>query len=401
MNFTSLIWQSRLGLWPVREVRASRYVLDCRIESGAHLFYEMDAEGEVRHIAEPVPDCAMVSAIYPVPGRADDESAEDYRFHLPRRMSAGQAANWFQRELGLFVRMRVLVNPEHPEVIYATLAGKVDIRGKIHPLAHAVEKLMQLDDLVAPCVTGVLFGESSLLILLAFPGNGRVFVQTSVAPDNLAEIITSFASINGISIDLETMPLYTGKELFGVLSGTPAYPVDPEWVGIPLPRLVGWSMAGLALCLLAGISGHFLMQYHVGQLKSEIARLSRQKDELNQQIVSRLANNPTGLARLLSVDFVTLVRHARMLWVPGSHVESRADGGIERHLVELPVRRTAGEVADAPAGIVALLDLLEPGNGCRSTGEKLTGDVMEFRAGYVCGSADPVRQSLEPNDEAD
>ncbi len=401
MGFISLIRQSSPGSWLARAVHANRYVLDCRIESGAHLFYEMDAEGEVRHIAEPVSGYAMVSAIYPAPGRADDESAEDYRFHLPRRMSAGQAANWLQRELGLFVRMRVLVNPDHPEVIYATLAGKVESRGKIHPLAHAVEKLMQLDELVAPCVTGVLFGEASLLVLLAFPGNGRVFVQTSVAPDNLAEIITSFASINGIGIDLETMPLYTGKELFAVLSGMAAYPVDPEWFGIPLPRLLGWTMAGLALCLVAGISGHFLMQYHVDQLKSEITSLSRQKDRLNQQIVSRLDNNPTGLARLLAVDFVTLVRHARMLWVPGSHVDSRSAGGVEQHLVELPVRRTVGRVAMEEASMTLLLDRADPGNGCRLTGEKLTGDVMEFRAGYACGFSDPVRKSLESDDETD
>ena len=103
-------------LWRFRpQTESNRFVLDCRIESGAHLFYEMDAGGEVRHIAEPVPGCVLLSAIYPAPGRSDDDSAEDYRFHLPKRMSASQAANWLQRELGLFARLRVLVNPDHPD----------------------------------------------------------------------------------------------------------------------------------------------------------------------------------------------------------------------------------------------------------------------------------------------
>ncbi len=361
---------------------ATRYTLDCRIESGVHLYYEILPEGGVVHISEPQEDTVLVSAVYAPPGRADDDTAEDYRFHLPKRMSASQASSYLQRELGLYRKLRSVIQGGAGIAVWACSEEKVLSRQKVMPFAWALERLMTLDNLIPPCVTGVLFGESDLLILMAFPGNGRVFVQTSVAPDNLAEIIAAFAAINSINVDINTMPIYTGGEFLVALLETPGYPLDTDLAGIPVPALAQGAtvLSAVVLTLSAGV-GVYCM--HATQLLARQTRdIAAQRVRTESAILDRLQSNPPAMGQAMAVDYPSLLDHATRLWVEGARVESEASAVSETHTLILPLQDKK-RITDRAQIDAALRPVALPPS-CHMSGYSLSGSGNELYARYEC-----------------
>ena len=326
---------------------AGGYVLDCRIESGAHLYYQIHRDGSVSHIAEPVTGSTLVSAVYAPPGRADDDTADDYRINLPKKMNASQASSYIQRELGLFHKLRTIVTHTAGTVAYSVVKEKVPPKDKILPFSLPLEYLMGGDNLIPPCVTGVLFGVSDLLILMAFPGNGRVFVQTSVSPDNLAEIITSFAAANSIHVNIEAVPLYTGAEFLTELARTPAYPCDTDILGLPLTTVINSILAVVLLLLIVSSINYLNLYRQSRKVQSLTQTLLRDKQRILTDILDRIRSNPTALGAALTVPYPALVEHASKLWVAGATVESQASADSESHRVILPLHEknqvTGGE----------------------------------------------------------
>lgn len=372
------------------------YVLDCRIETGAHLFYEIQPDGSVQHIAEPVPGVRLVSAVYAAPGRADDDTADDYRFNLPKKMTASQASSYIQREMGLFQKLRSVVESGSGLTAWAVVEDKVIQKGRVLPFAWVLEQLMASDNLIAPCVTGVLFGEANLLILMAFPGNGRAFVQTSVSPDNLAEIITSFAAINSINVDIETVPIYTGKEFIAVLGRTPPYPIDTDVMGVPMPVVARSVFSVSVLMLVSALATYAYLAMQTQRFNNTIATINQHSQQVTQASLTRFQSNPDGLARAMSVDYLTLLQDANALWVTGSRVESHADAATETYLLVLPLHSKINNVTQ-----MQLHNMLHPAHVprfCQLIDYSLTSSTSELHARYHCEHGGDVLADMEQQD---
>ncbi len=366
------------------------YVLDCRIESGAHLFYAIQPDGSVVHVAEPGDKAWLVSAVYAPPGRADDDTADDYRFGLPRKMPASQAASYIQRELGLFHKLRCVVGEQ---VAWAALEDKVTEKTNVLPFSWALERLMGEDNLIPPCVTGVLFGEADLLVLMAYPGNGRAFVQTSVSPDNLAEILTSFAAISSISIDIETVPIYTGAEFLRVLPQTPAYPIDADILGVPISYVMNGVMVVTLVFLLLVVGAYGYLFHKIQLVKQTIAQLTAQTQRVDGEVLHRLMSNPAALGKVMAVDYPRLLTHAEAFWVEGGRVESHADGNLEDHTLVLPLAEIHRVVSKT--ALQTVFNRQDLPVGCRYMGYAISSTGSELRADYVCGDSSDALISAE------
>lgn len=364
------------------DMSAPVYVLDCRIESGVHLYYELRRDGGVTHIAEPVKGRMLVSAAYAPPGRPDDDSADDYRFNLPKKMTASQASGYIQRELGLFHKLRSVVVNSVGVVAYSVIEAKVHPQDKTLPFSLPLEYLMAGDHLISPCVTGVLFGTSDLLILMAYPGNGRVFVQTSVSPDNLAEIITSFAAANSIKVDIEAVPLYTGVEFLAALARTPAYPFDTDVMGLPLTSVVNGILV-LAIITLFASAAIYLQRYRQTQnSRATTQSLLLQTQPMLADMLNRIGTNPAAFGAALAVHYPLLVAHASQLWVSGATVESEATASEETHIVSLPLRVKNGLVSAEQ--IMQMMRKKELPKGCIFTGFTISGSAGLIKSTYDC-----------------
>ena len=373
-----------------------RYTLDCRIESGAHLYYEILPDGGVMHISEPAAGTTLVSAVYAPSGRADDDTADDYRYQLPKKMGASQASGHVQRELGLFRKLRSVVQGGAGMAVWACSEEKILARERVMPFAWALERLMSADSLLPPCVTGVLFGESDLLILLAFPGNGRVFVQTSVSPDNLVEIISSFASINSISVEIGSVPVYTGAEFLVALAGTPLYPLETDLAGIPVPWLARGALAVSAFLLAASLGGGLYFSQRTEVLVRQSQRLSAERQQIEAAVIDRLQSNPQALGRLLAADWPSLLDHAAKIWVDGARVESSATSERETHVLVLPLHES-GWMTGSSQLAAALHPPALPA-GCHADGYSVTASGGELRARYEC-DRNPALVMLQPSVE--
>ncbi|MHB1676079.1 MAG: hypothetical protein ACYCSS_00900 [Sulfuriferula sp.] len=358
------------------------YVLDCRIESGVHLYYEIHRDGNVDHITEPIKGMALVSAAYAPSGKPDDDTADDYRFNLPKKMTASQASSYIQRELGLFHKLRSVVIQSPGSVAYSVVEGKVPPKDKILPFSLPLEHLMAGDNLIPPCVTGVLFGESDLLILMAYPGNGRVFVQTSVSPDNLAEIITSFAAANSINVDIEAIPLYTGVEFITALSNTPAYPFDTDVMGLPVSSVVNGILAISVAALLISAGAYLYLYSQMQKVQLATQFLIRESQSVLANMRDRIGSNPTALSAALAVNYPLLIQHATQLWVKGATVASDASHSQETHTVILPLREKSVVISDAQ--IRQMIQKTDLPTGCTFTGFTIPGAVNVIKASYAC-----------------
>lgn len=378
------------GARTLGEMASRHYVLDCRIESGAHLFYAIQPDGGVVHVAEPGDKAWLVSAVYAPPGRADDDTADDYRFNLPKKMPSSQAASYIQRELGLFHKLRCVVSEQ---VAWAALEDKVTEKVRVLPFSWVLERLMNEDNLIPPCVTGVLFGDSDLLVLMAYPGNGRAFVQTSVSPDNLAEILTSFAAISSISIDIETVPIYTGTEFLLALPQAPVYPIDADILGVPVSSVANGTLAlAMAVMLVvAGVYGYLLHEMHGVRLAT--ARLLAQTQRIDDDVLHRLISNPAALGKVMAVDYPRLLSHAESFLVEGGAVQSEANGNKETHTLVLPLAGAHQVVSNAALQQVFHRTSLP--TGCGYTGYAISSNGSELRADYACGDASDALMTAE------
>lgn len=363
----------------------SGYVLDCRIESGVHLYYEIHCDGKINHITEPIKGRPLISAAYAPPGKPDDDTADDYRVNLPKKMTASQASGYIQREFGLFHKLRSIVIQSPGNVAYSVIEGKVPPKDKILPFSLPLERLMAGDKLIPPCVTGVLFGESDLLILMAYPGNGRVFVQTSVSPDNLAEIITSFAAANSINVDIEAVPLYTGAEFIAALAEIPAYPYDTDIMGLPVSSVAQGILALSVAALLATAGDDFYLHRQTLSVQLITQQLLRQKQVIMADMLDRIRSNPAALRSALSVNYPVVIQHATQLWVKGATVESHATRHLEKHIVILPLHEKNRPVPDAE--ISEMLHKPAIPVGCNVAGFTLTGAMNAIKLTYDCLSA--------------
>lgn len=376
---------------------ANGYVLDCRIESGVHLYYEIHRDGKVDHIAEPIKGLPLVSAVYAPSGKPDDDTADDYRFNLPKKMTASQASSHVQRELGLFHKLRSIVVQSPGNVAYSVIEEKVPPKDRILPFSLPLEYLMTGDKLIPPCVTGVLFGASDLLILMAYPGNGRVFVQTSVSPDNLAEIITSFAAANSINVDIEAIPLYTGTEFIDALASIPAYPYDADVMGLPLSSVIKGVVATSALALLVS-SGMYLYLYRQAQATHLTTQLLlRDSQAVLADTLARIRSNPSALTSALSVNYPLLIQHATELWEKGATVESNAIRDREQHTVVLPLREK--NTAVSTAQISQLIQKRNIPKTCNFTGFTIAGTMNAIKATYDCAPLKSPLQGFGDDDE--
>ncbi|HET9112950.1 MAG TPA: hypothetical protein VFN66_03660 [Burkholderiales bacterium] len=379
------------------DIAPKGYVLDCRIESGVHLYYEIFRDGSVEHIAEPVKGLPLVSAIYAPPGKPDDDTADDYRYNLPKKMSASQASSHVQRELGLFHKLRSIVVQSPGSVAYSVIEEKVPPKDKILPFSLPLEYLMTGDKLIPPCVTGVLFGESDLLILMAYPGNGRVFVQTSVSPDNLAEIITSFAAANSINVNIEAVPLYTGLEFINALTNIPSYPYDTDVMGLPLSSAIKGVLALSAMSLLAA-SGMYFYLYRQTQATDLTTRLlTRDSQSVQANMLARIRSNPSALTSALAVNYPLFVQHATELWEKGATVESSAIRDREHHVVILPLREKNSVVSNAQ--ISQMIQKRNLPETCQFTGFTIARAMNAIKANYDCIPASSLLQVFGGDDE--
>ncbi len=379
------------------DIASKGYVLDCRIESGVHLYYEIFRDGKVEHIAEPIKGLPLVSAIYAPPGKPDDDTADDYRFNLPKKMSATQASSHVQRELGLFHKLRSIVVNSSGSVAYSVVEEKVPPKDKILPFSLPLEYLMAGDKLIPPCVTGVLFGESDLLILMAYPGNGRVFVQTSVSPDNLAEIITSFAAANSINVNIEAVPLYTGIEFINALTNIPAYPYDTDVMGLPLSLAVKGVLALSAMTLLAA-SGMYFYLYRQTQATYLTTHLMiRDSQSIQANMLARIRSNPAALTSALAVNYPLFIQHATELWEKGATVESSAIRDREHHMVVLPLREKNSVVSNAQ--IVQMVQKKYLPETCKFTGFTIARAMNAIKAVYDCVPVSSPLQVFGDDDE--
>ncbi len=375
---------------------SNRYVLDCRIESGVHLYYEIHLDGKVEHIAEPIKGVPLVSAAYAPPGKPDDDTADDYRFNLPKKMTASQASRHVQRELGLFHKLRSVVVHSSGYVAYSVIEEKVPSKDRILPFSLPLESLMAGDKLIPPCVTGVLFGASDLLILMAYPGNGRTFVQTSVSPDNLAEIITSFAAANSINVDIEAVPLYTGTEFIAALASIPAYPYDADVMGLPLSTVIKGTVAASAMALLASSAMYLYLYRQTQAIHLTTQSLIRESQSAQAEMLARIRSNPSALTSALSVNYSSLIRHAAELWEKGATVESNGVRDREHHTVILPLREKNAAVSAAQ--ISQLIQKSNIPKPCSFTGFTIAAAMNSIKATYDCTSANSPLQVFGDDD---
>ena len=389
MRLPKFINQRKAGISASIPANAASYgyVLDCRIESGVHLYYEIRPDGSVNHIAEPVKGRILVSAAYAPSGRPDDDTADDYRFNLPKKMAASQASSYLQRELGLFHKLRtIVINPNMGTntgvVAYSVLEEKVHPKDKTLPFSLPLEYLMAGDNLIPPCVTGVLFGVSDLLILMAYPGNGRVFVQTSVSPDNLAEIITSFAAANSINVAIEAVPLYTGAEFLTALARTPAYPFDMDVLGLPFTSVVYGVLAMSVIALVASAGVYLHLYRQTQKIQATTQSLLRERQPILADMLARIRSNPTALGAALSVHYPLLVEHATQLWVTGATVESDATSSKETHIVILPLREKNRVISAEQVEQMIQKKDLPP--GCTFTEFTIPGSANAIKSRYDC-----------------
>lgn len=356
------------------------YVIEVRIESGARLYYRFGA-GPVERVTEPPAGVPLVSAVYAPPGRADDDTADDYRIALPKKMSAGQAAGFVQREMSLFSKVRAIVDGH---VAYATPATKMTAASSaVIPLSIPVERLMKKSGTTPPAVSGVMFGDSDLLVLMAYPGNGRVQVQTSISPDNVHEIISSFATSAGIP-DGESVEIYTEEELLSAIGESQSYPADGEIAGMPVSTVATWALIG---GIVGVVGGAAVYGYSVHKMRTDEAVVQQYKQAEAAslaQIVGRLVSNPSGLGERLSADFTSGIGHAKYIWIDGGRIESDIKHGADSHTLYLPVFKSSGESPLPEDRILEAVTRPSLPQGCTNSGTTISGGMNEIQAKYDC-----------------
>jgi hypothetical protein len=361
----------------------NQYVLDVRIENDAHIFYAIGLDGDVTVVPEPDGDEVIVSCVYPLLGRQEDDAADDVRCSLPKKMTSSEASNYVQREMGLLHKVRTTVSRhDNVFVAHSTTLEKTKRFSTVLPFARAVEFLLAQHGTHAPCVAGVLFGESSLLLLLAYPGNGKVLTQTAISPDNLPEIIGSFVSSVNIGVGLEDAVIFDGKELISALSKIDAYPAHSDIYGVPFP-VVAKNALVIACASAVVIDGGYVYEYQQNkQLIQSQNAITVQQAAVTTDIAERLKSNVPVFLKKANIDSKLFFSHASDFYVNGAKVSSSAVTTGEIHRVILPLREK-----DLIANAKDIENVLHKSTlpaGCSLTKTTLSSALTALETDYQC-----------------
>lgn len=364
-----------------QKATSTEYVIEVRIENGSRLYFKFGPEASVTRHPEPLPGFPLVSAVYPPHGKQDDDTADDHRLNLTKKMSARAAASFVQREVALFYKVQAIVIGT---TVHATPAAKIkNATDPIIPLSIAVEHLMERSGVTAPAVTGVMFGDNDLLVLMAYPGNGRVHAQTSVAPENIEEVVSSFASTVGIPNE-SGFPIFTQDELIDALGESESYPSGGLIGGVPIGTAAN-ALLGISVVAAAGSGAWYAYaEQRVNAAESAAITYKKTESESVQKVAKRIAANRAGFGKLLSADYSRGIAHAQAFWIKGGRVESDIAHGTDTHTIFLPVFKNAGEIPLPESRIVEAINKGALPKGCTHNGTTLAGDMNEIQAKYTC-----------------
>lgn len=358
------------------------YVIEVAIEGGTHLYYRFGAGAEFERLMDVQPGLPLVSGLYPFASRREEESAaEDLRFSLTKKMSARAAASHAQRELSVLHKLQAIVVGG---AAYVTPARRIKIASDpVIPLAAAIEYLMRSSGKPFPTIAGVMLGQDELLLLLAFTSTGRVFMQTTVSPENGNELATSLASIMQIPMDDGT-PVFTQDELLTALAHCPAFPTGGVLAGLPV-NTAAMSLFALSALAVAGATGTYVYAgKRISAAQDALVVHKKRATDASVQIVERIASNRAGFGRLLTADVERGIANAQGLWIPGATIESEIAHNSDTHTVTLPIFKNSGAVPPPEARVLEMVTKSSLPKGCTHNTTTLVGELNEIQAKFSC-----------------
>jgi hypothetical protein len=281
----------------------------------------------------------------------------DRRFSQSGRFRAADIARLFEEE-NPGVEGRYLRKPGDDRIAWVRAADDLPDDLPACPLALAL-------DLLFPGIAGdrsvvvLELGPPGRPVLLFMAGrdeDGNVdasTLQTWIHPqDATAHIAREFALRGAFTFD-ETAPVRGHEDLLHLAGGLPTYPQARLYFGRPLEEWAGLASRSLLLLLLLSLaSGAFAMR--------QLQQLRAQEKRANQDIVASrtrvdlaLASFPRRLAQAASVDVISLVAAARVVWRPGAVVQARAHGDERTLSVRWKVPHGEGDGAIGGASAAA------------------------------------------------
>jgi len=287
---------------------------------GRPLYWDVAEDGIVECARSEIGDATVVSF-----------DQFDHRMRCPRPLTTQAAKRALIREQG--EQTRVVNRSWSRQLVYARPTTQVQAVG-----LRVVPGLSCLDTVLAAsgrqsssCIAGFVLGAEApgarrIALLYAFDESGEVVrFQPAINPDSVESVAAELARASNTDAASAGPYLFSQQDLLAASVGAAAYPVEPEWNGIPIRRLQA-ILAGLLCAAALGATTGNLYSFYEG------LRDGRRFDETTRATRTVVASNEARLASVLpafsrevSLPYAELVEDAQGVWMPGGRVTLASD----------------------------------------------------------------------------
>jgi hypothetical protein len=213
--------------------------------------------------------------------------------------------------------------------------------------------------------------------------------QVTVNPHNLQFTLAQFQSARGLGSDSAVIQV-TNEELVAAAGELVLYPIEAQYCGMPLTKLL-W--AGVAVCSAVSLAAGGYAATQRIELASLNSRINTQKaetvryDKRNQELIS---SSLRSFAEIQSVDVSRVFSRAGTLWVPRSTLRVDASLGIEEYELTMTLAGNAyfnnrpSALAQIENQDVQQLLKLTPPEGCMKSMPGVSGGVNVIQLKVNC-----------------
>ena len=386
---------SRRGMnTPSRKVLHQAILLNVTIETGSRIQYVLMPSGQIDRLDENTekPPVAMTISV----------SKEEFRLGSAKKSGHREVISLLKAELYRLEKMAIVNRSGRSafRAVYATpLSVAQGVNGVGVPVAAVLDRLLIAhQNTKPPFVTGVMFGDDSLLVLAAYLPNGATAYQIIIAPEPeaLDRMIEGFATA-ALPSDADVEPfIFTGDEFYAaaMLSAGDSYPIDGHGISGFLASSQGrYAAFGLSAAMAAGTWGFAYYSNHAvlaAQQQESAANAAEQQSYA--QISTKIVANPDVFVKILSANFSDGFAMSESLWQQGGKISADIKQAAATYTLTTPLYEPNGKERIPGAGSRATDAMSKlPPKGCSINSIEVPGNVNEIKIKYSCmGRNSPI-----------
>lgn len=356
-------------------------VVQTQLETGVEIFWRVAPD-----------DLEQVDA--PLGGTVVLFSKSDFRFVVPKPMSAERAKSYAVRQSESEERMRVVNLSRRNSRIYAAPVSRLnDSKYRIAPGMQALDAMLEARGLTAPVVVGFVAnsrdGSQRLVVLQALNASGTTDVSVSVNPEDVDQSVALFVNAMRLPEDCPRV-LFSAAEFVSAARGLTVFPSEPEWHGISTRTIALLSIA-MAMSAAIGTAGVVAYQYFKERAAhAEATEIQNQSLATETRIGKLIADSPVAIAQHMSLPTEQTFARAESMWIEGGRVAFRADRGTVEYKLTVPLvsagSTRSGHATHAESNLQQVNSALKlhPPVGCTRRENATTGLANEVQVAVHC-----------------